>query len=448
MQLARGVARLEAALETALGKSEFAQRRVLYLHRNRPTDVIVSLACMAVGAVEVPIDERREPTHVEFVCSRVPGLWIDREWVNSVLAEDHGYGLEVSPAAPPSVARWHQGEAADRPALVLWTTGTLAHPKGVVLSHRNLMSNAAAKLAAVPQSVEDIRLTTLPLSHAYARTCDFGTWLLSGSTLVLSLGHRGWQTLGRHHPPTIANVVPSLAMRLLEPEYESSRARLRWLGVGGAPLSHDAFRRYQALGVTVIQGYGLTETSPVVCSATPANAMPGWVGRAVDGCEVELRAGRLFVRGPGVMIGYWQDDAATRDRVDDCGWLDTGDVAERDEATGQYRIIGRGDDILVLASGNKLHPREIEAMVEELPGVAHAMLLIHADELQLWLDLTGDAASSFVVEQVELRLASVARWMRPAKVAVFDPPLSVSANELTFKGGLRRQTILSTRMWP
>ncbi len=439
-ELAGHVAVVASALRRQLNDRPADQQRVVFLHRNRLSDVLVSLACMALGVVEVPIDERREESHRDYVRHAVNGLWIDDDFIRNIVK-----------ATPPTAASADelqslgQGHDVSRLAVILWTTGTLAEPKGVMLSHQNLFSNAHAKLLAVPQSADDMRLTTLPLSHAYARTCDFGTWLLSRSTLVLSLGYLGWQTLAPKYPPTVANVVPSLAYRLLQDENVIPRSKLRLLGVGGAALSRTAFEQFQKLGVTVIQGYGLTETSPVICSATPGDASAGFVGRPVAGCEVCLRDGRLFVRGPGVMLGYWGDRDATLRRIDQDGWLDTGDLASHDPVSGQYRILGRADEVLVLPSGNKIHPRDIESLVEELPDVARAMLILNGNDLHLWLDVTESANVRSTLQQAENRLSSLPRWMRPESVGVFTPALAIDRGELTFKGGLRRREIRRRR---
>ncbi len=436
-QLADRVAALAFAM--AQVRSESSQRIVIRLHRNRLSDVCVSLAAMATGSIEVPIDSRRESAHIDSVRQSIDGVWIDDDFVRAAIKKD------TRADSIKYLQSLDQVEKPDQPELILWTTGTTASPKGVVLSRRNLLMNAKAKLQAVPQSVNDIRLTTLPLSHAYARTCDFGTWLLSGCMIVVSLGYTGWETIATQFPPTLANVVPSLAYRLLETRHSVALSKLRLLGVGGAPLREDAFEQFRERGVTIIQGYGLTETSPVICSATPTNAAAGLVGLPVADCEVELREGRLFVRGPHVMLGYWQDETATRDRIDKNGWLDTGDLAEVDEVTGQYRIIGRADDLIVLPNGNKLHPREIESVVEELSEVEHAMLVLRNESLELWLDLGNTTLDERVKALVQSSLSNLAKWKRPQSVSRFVPPLSAEQGELTHKGSLRRSAVIANR---
>lgn len=320
-------------------------------------------------------------------------------------------------------------------ALLLFTSGTTGKPKGVMLSGDALLRNAAAKLAAVPQNPDDVRLSVLSFAHAYARTCDLGTWLLSGCTLAVSLGMDGLGKLAPIVQPTLMNVVPSIAYRLLDEELPAiGLGRLRLLGVGGAAIDGDAFDDFANRGVTVIQGYGLTETGPVICSATPNNATPGLVGDFVDGWEHDIRDGELFVRGPHLMTGYLNDDTATRAKIDARGWLRTGDRVEYDGAARQLKILGRVDDVIVLDNGFKISPGPIERDIERVAGVRHAML-VHRGTLQLWID--GDAN----LDHVKNRLRHHDHCGR-ASVHRFESPLSIASGELTAKGTLRRSQIL------
>jgi long-chain acyl-CoA synthetase len=433
-RLAAMVSRTAASLETD---------RVGFASDNSLADVILPLACMASGAIEVPIDYRLGAA-VHDLWNQVGGQWLterDRErlMTRALQADD-------SAAAIGQLEKRSERVDTDQPALILWTSGTTASPQGVTLSHRNLLGNAQAKLAAVPQRADDVRLTALPLCHAYGRTCDFGTWLLSGCTLAVGLGFEAWERLGPVTEPTLANTVPSIARRMFSAAAgEIGRGRLRLLGCGGAAMSAAEFHGWRDRGVTVIQGYGLTETSPVICSATPDNAIAGLVGDFVDGWEHQIRDGRLFVRGPHVMLGYWNDEPATRDRVDEHGWLDTGDLVEIDADTGQLRIFGRADDVIVLSDGHKVHPQVIERELEGIPGIRHALIIGDDRHLQAWLD-ADETLPSGVIEQVVCQaLADRPAWERPVSIHCFRPPLSAARGELTQKGAIKRQQILDTR---
>ncbi len=208
---------------------------------NTCADIVIALASMALGAIEVPIDRRLSPEQILRRWERVGGLWLDqddrRRLGSALLNQDREHRIELSSLS----------NNIDAPSLILWTSGTTGEPRGVTLSQRNLTGNAAAKLNAVPQQPDDIRLCVLPVSHAYARTCDLGTWLLSGCTLAITLGYAGLRRLAPLIRPTLINTVPSLADRMLQEDSASLGIdRLRLLGCGGAAISESSFRQLES----------------------------------------------------------------------------------------------------------------------------------------------------------------------------------------------------------
>ncbi len=418
-------------------------RRIGHTSDNRLADVVLAIACMGTRAMEVPFDHR-EADRIEPRWRRIGGLWVDQPWKSRLES--------ICFAAPESTGHWRRSAGdwhrarlhpAEDPALVLWTSGTTEQPKGVTLSHRNLLGNAAAKGMAVPQHPSDRRLTSLPLCHAYARTSDLGTWLLSGCTLAVTLGFEGWRRLAPEVRPTLANTVPSLADRLLaEDPAEFGLDQLRLLGCGGAAMFPAAFHAWSKRGVTVIQGYGLSEAAPVVCSATPDNALPGLVGQPVEGWETKILDGRLFVRGEHTMLGYWESPEATAAKIDDAGWLDTGDLAEIDAPSGQFRILGRADEVLVLSNGRNVHPAPLERALAAVPGVRHAVV-VSEGQLAAWLNLEPEVElDHHLCRQLDAAVCHVAHWQRPRNYHRFDPPLSIAGGELTAKGTVCRGAIL------
>ena len=222
------------------------ERRLAYPSHNGFVDIVLALACPLAEIVEVPIDYRLGDHAIAEIRLRSGGKWLDVDEQEEVVWTSYDESCRPNDVGASESHADNDGKCKidpNEPALVLWTSGTTGRPKGVVLSHANLAGNAAAKLAAVPQSHDDIRLTTLPLCHAYARTCDFGTWLLSGCTLAIGSGFQGWQTLGRIVNPTLANTVPSLAERLFATSPESiGIKRLRLLGCGGAAMRPGGLR--------------------------------------------------------------------------------------------------------------------------------------------------------------------------------------------------------------
>ncbi len=439
-ELASLVEATAAHLDNLFASSPALPKRIGYASSNTIDDVVLTLATARVGAIHVPISSKTSPAHQRACWDRVGGHWIDDESAASFRSAkfaDDAMFAERTATLPKS------------PALILWTSGTSGTPKGVTLSHETLAKNAYAKLKAVPQSPTDVRLTSLPLAHAYARTCDLGTWLLSGCTLVLSYGYAGWKQLAAHVQPTLANVVPSLANRLLNEEAHSfGLGRLKILGCGGAGLTTETFHRWTERGVTVIQGYGCTETGPVICSATPHDPQPGLVGCPVDGWEIDIRDGRLFVRGDHVMLGYWDDPAATEQRIDRDGWFETGDLVEIDPRSNQFRILGRSDDVIVLNNGHKIFPASIEQRINQLPRVRHSMLTYRGGTLELWLDIESDSDPSKIEMSVRQMLANEVSWQVPDQLQFFSPPLGALQGELTAKGTICRSRILHNRFSP
>ena len=435
-----------AQLQLLFERHPALPRCVGYRCDNSIADLVVALTCMNVGAIEVPIDGRVGPSRMETLWHQVGGHWID----DDSRAELSAVAAKLRQPAVDGLARLRRQRTAiqlDSPALILWTSGTTDMPKGVVLSHRNLLGNAAAKLAHVPQAINDVRLTALSLAHAYARTCDLGTWLLSGCQLALTSGTDGFIRMAPAVRPTLANTVPVLASRLLSLDAgESGLDRMKLLGCGGAAMDDASFQAWRQRGVVAIQGYGLTEAAPVICSATPDDARAGWVGRLVPGWQAKIIASRLHVRGPHRMLGYWDDPTATADKIDADGWLDTGDLVEQDPSSGQFRILGRADDVIVLENGYKLHPGALERMVQRLSWVRHAMVSNMPDGIWLWLD--ADEAEMTAEEnatQLNDVLQSCSPWERPCRVARFTTPLTYDAGELTSKGTICRSRIRDQR---
>lgn len=362
---------------------------------------------------------------------------------------------------------------ADESAQILYTSGTMSAPKGAVLTHRNLLSNAQAKLRAAPQYADDVRLNILPFAHAYARTCELSTWILSGSQLILAPDWQTFLQLARHARPTLVNLVPYLAhkivdlLRDVEAQQNPSTLlgdRLRLLQVGGAALARRDWEQLAAAGWPPLQGYGLTECSPVICSNRAGEQRPDTVGRVVDGVEVRLdEQGVLWTRGPHVLLEYWQAPAETAARLQD-GWFCTQDLAQQDES-GHWLIIGRSDDQITLSTGFKVSPHELtrrlahDAWIESLVIVgqnrSHLAALVYPNCRQLPADLFKTDLSNVADKQFAfLRVnrfvdALRARWlplvsdlpnyMRISRIGVLCEPLASDNGGLNFKGAVRRK---------
>lgn len=424
--------------------------RLVHASGNSCRGVLLALASLALGLIEVPLDPLLDRPSQERLARQVEGRWLSEALTAAASAEV---------AADLTAANWLLETQAhhdlDDPALILFTSGTGGKSKAVTLSRRNLASNAAAKLQAVPQSPDDVRVCLLPICHAYARTCDLGTWLLSGCSLAITSGWDGWRRVAPQVRPTLVNMVPSVAMRLLSQWSETSAtaetvppelSRLHLLGCGGAALPAEAFAAFAQRGVVVIQGYGMTETSPVICSASPDNARSQRVGRPVTGWQTRIEDdGRLWVRGDGVMLGYWNDPEETARRIVD-GWLDTGDLVEVDPEDGQYRILGRVDDRITLSNARKVHPGPIEQRVLGLSGVLHALLVPDDRHLELWIDVLPELRQRDDWERrISQWLADLPSWQQPRRVRILARSLTEIPGLLTRKGSPVRKAVLAHR---
>lgn len=318
----------------------------------------------------------------------------------------------------PQQATLNSSRVTDGSALatIMYTSGTTGRPKGVMLSNNNILQNAHAAVLTCDIGVEDTMLSFLPLSHAFERTAGYYMAMIAGVTvayarsipmlsedlqtirptvlvsvpriferihgailskladgprfrrelfaLTISVGwHRFERQQGRTHwhPklllwPVLNHLVASKVMARLG-------GRLRLSVSGGAALPHDVSRAFIALGLPIVQGYGMTETSPIVSVNRVSNNFPDSVGTPLEGIAVRIGAqDALLVKGHCNMTGYWNNPEATRAIIDAEGWLNTGDTA-RISATGHIYITGRIKEIIVMSNGEKIPPTDMEVHI-------------------------------------------------------------------------------------
>jgi len=313
------------------------------------------------------------------------GMWPTPDHPNHHSLADQ---VEIS---DPSIGAVLPG-SNDDPAYILPTGGTTGHPKAVTLSHRNLVANAwqIYHWAGAIEARERM-LCVLPFFHSYGLTTCCMSGVALGATLIIH--HRFIPrvviNLIEQYQPTIFPAVPAMLAALNELlRQKSIQFRgLKYVISGGAPLSRDIadeFSRYS--GAVVVEGYGLSEASPVITTGPlDGSDRPGTIGLPLPETEVcvvdaddgvtELapnEIGELVVRGPQVMLGYWQDEAATQQAIRD-GWLHTGDLGTRD-ADGFFRIVDRKKD-LIITSGFNVYPADVEAVLKNAPGVADVAVI-------------------------------------------------------------------------
>lgn len=340
-------------------------------------------------------------------------------------------------------------------AVLLFTSGTAGTPKGAMLSHRALRANLE-QLGALTDppamNAQDTVLVLLPLFHSYALNAVLGMAAYTGATVVLGGRSRPADSLRlvRTHRATVVATAPPMyrAWANVADLAEALRG-VRLLISGAAPLSGEIFRVFEQLaGAPVWEGYGMTEASPVITSSLASGTpKPGAVGKPIPGVEMQLRdadgepvddgdPGEVVIRGANLFSGYWPDG---HDGPDADGWWATSDVGIID-SDGDLHLVDRRSD-LIIVSGFNVYPREVEAVLEDLPGVTEVAVVGVPD------DTTGETVKAYVVtDDEDLDATSVIDFAR-AKLARFKCPTVVdfvealphSATGKVAKGSLRER---------
>ena len=336
----------------------------------------------------------------------------------------------------------HVDPALEDLALLQYTSGTTGRPKGAMLTNANLVANHRQLDATrIRITDDDHALGVLPLFHVYGFNVALAYPLARGAAVHLVERFRAIDTLTAvaEHGLTVLPAAPPVFMAWLaaavEEPVDLSSVRAAVSGASALPVEtwlgfHDRF------GIEIWQGYGLTETSPVVTTtAMSGDAAPGSIGIPLPGVELRLRdesgapvhagdPGEIQVRGPNVFRGYWNDPAGTAAVLDDEGWLHTGDVAYAEE--GNLYLVDRKSD-LIIVSGFNVYPREVEQALTDHPDVAEAAVVGRADTR------TGERVVAYVVPEAGRAVADVdaaavqahaaerlARFKRPTAVHVVD----------------------------
>jgi long-chain acyl-CoA synthetase len=312
-------------------------------------------------------------------------------------------------------------------ATIIYTSGTTGEPKGVMLTHANLAANLRATAGVLDISHEDVALSFLPLSHAFERMVSF-VYLFSGVAIVFAesietvlrdiglvrptvltgvprvyekiharildagqaaaggkaavfrwsikagLARSGVLLRGKR-PGPLAGLKSAVAERLVFSTIRQKLGgRLRFVASGSAPLADNVMEFFHAIGIPIVEGYGLTETAPIL-TVGPLHALRvGTVGRAIPGVELRIAEdGEILARGANVMSGYYNKPDATAEVLRD-GWLHTGDIGTLD-ADGYLTITDRKKDLLVTSGGKKIAPQPIEAVLKRSPLIAEAVVL-------------------------------------------------------------------------
>jgi long-chain acyl-CoA synthetase len=386
-------------------------------------------------------------------------------------------GRQALPRLEGEISRREAALGPDDLATIMYTSGTTGNPKGVMLTHGNLLSNVRATLDRSGQRPGDVVLSWLPYTHIYARTVDHYCNLATGVLLcVAESAETLVQDLADVQPTHMAS-VPRFYEKVLtmaaDPDPEVVARRLRdifgprvnWLSSGGAPLPLPVARPYVDAGILLLQGYGLTETSPVISFNAKEAYKLETVGRPLPGVEVKIGPdGEVLTRGPHVMKGYWKNPAATAETIRD-GWLHTGDLGELD-ADGFLKITGRKKELLVLSNGKKVVPAYLEGLLQGDPCIDQAvvcgegrnfltaLIVPHWSNVRAALAAEGTKLDGVIEEatppvmellqsRIQAALVDVSSAEQVRKIIVVPQPFSVAADELTVSLKLRRNVVLA-----
>jgi long-chain acyl-CoA synthetase len=533
------VARWQAGFETEGLRSG---DRVAIMLRNSVNWIVFDQAALGLDLVTVPLYTSDRPDNIAYILqdSGASLLLFENadQWSSFAEVRSQLSGLKrvlcvdaLSAASPEprlkSISDWlpktagavkHVNRDGSKLASIIYTSGTTGKPKGVMLSHRNMLENASAALQCFAVTPGDLFLSFLPMSHTLERTAGCYLTMMAGACVAFA---RSIPQLGEDLVairPTIMISVPriyervyaSIRTRLAEGpafrrklfeyavevgwarfEHQQGRGpwkasfllwpvldrlvagkvlarlggRLRAAVSGGAALSPDIAKLFVGLGLPILQGYGLTETSPVVSTNRLDDNLPASIGKAIPGVQVKLGdKDALLVKGPNVMLGYWNLPDATRSMFTADGWLNTGDTA-RFDAAGHIYITGRLKEIIVMSNGEKIPPVDMEAAIlqdnlfeqvmvmgEGKPYLS-AFVVLNRDQwdkvaAQHELDVPAEnvarseLARKLVLERIQRQIRSFPGYAQVYRAAILPEPWTIENGMLTPTMKLKRAKVM------
>ena len=400
---------------------------------NRIEFLDLYLACVRLGVVFVPINilyRERELRHiaadaepVAIVCAEETEGLVD-PFATTWLVEELARTAESQPATRVAVSL-----DGDDAALIVYTSGTTGTSKGAVLSHNNLIANAANLVTCWQITAADRYLAVLPLFHVHGLGNGVHSWLASGcrARLVERFEQQTAAALFEEFRPTLFFGVPTIYVRLLELPDAQARtlgASMRLFVSGSAPLPADVLDQFRdRFGHVILERYGMSETLMLASNPYAGERRAGTVGVPLPGVSMRVvdqegqplaagDTGEVLVRGPNVFSGYWRRHDATEAAFAD-GWFRTGDIGER-SADGYLTLKGRRSD-LIISGGFNIYPREIEEVLLEQPGVAEAVVTGVLDPVR------GEVPVAYIVSRGELDAAALESACR-SQLASFKVP--------------------------
>jgi long-chain acyl-CoA synthetase len=513
---------------------------------NCPEWHIADFAIQGLGAVSVPIYFNESPDRLIYILNdsgarivftsgesqarkiaesraRITSL----EQVISVLppadlqSDVLRYETLIATAGDPDIAEYRRRAAevaGNQLATIIYTSGTTGEPKGVMLNHSNLSSNALDSFKGHEFFPTDIGLSFLPLAHVYERIMDYGYLFRGISVAYVEQIESVAQALLEVHPTTLA-AVPRFYEKIYANIFEkghrstglkraifdwglrvaqqaapwrafgkevSASIRLKWriadwlvyskiraglggklrvLSSGGAPIAPELAEFYWSVGLPVYQGYGLTETSPVVSGNLPGANKVGTVGRPIPGVQIRIADdGEILIKGPNVMQGYYRKPDQTRDVFTADGWFCSGDIGRLDE-DGYLIITDRKKELLKTAAGKFVAPAPIENLLKTSPFITNAIVVgdrrkfvsvlivpnfatieseaaRQGQECPMSAKMIGDPwVRDLITHEIERLTAPLAQYEKPKRFALLEQDFTYASGELTYTMKMKRRVI-------
>ncbi len=502
--------------------------RVALISENRPEWVITDMATLSLGAVDVPMYTTLTPKQIEFIlndsgatmvivstqlqygkivkiASGVPAL-------KNIIVMNKLADTAESPFLQFSeiLQRGKQSTGADRQLYrerkaqvkpedlltLIYTSGTTGNPKGVVLTHHNMVSNIHNSVPCVPITTEDTMLSYLPLSHSFERMAGYYTGMSCGATIAYA---ESVDTLGENLlevKPTIITSVPrffekvynrlmkqinnapplkqkifywavdtgkkhaqakktgsippflALQYRLadslvLQKIRQATGGRIRYMISGGAALAKELGEFFEALGLLIIEGYGLSECSPVISVNRPDNYKFGSVGKPIHNIEVKIADdGEILMRGENVMKGYWNNKEETDQTIDSDHWLHTGDIGMFDE-DGFLHITDRKKHLFVSSGGKNIAPQPIENAFLQSPYIDQCVLIGEKRMFCTALIVPDFDAVKDYAKREDMKVSGMEELLSQPKIKqLFDREIATHQKDFAQYERVRKYTLL------
>ncbi len=547
-------AKIKADVENfALGLAALGIKRgdnIALISENRPEWVVADMGMIKLGAVNVSIYPTLTPVQIEYILNdsgakivivsnqhqliklmkiiqNIPTLQRILIMTEHEIESDprvipfsrvKEIGIEFGKLYPDYLLNEVNKISPEHIITIIYTSGTTGNPKGVMLTHNNLVSNIKAASECIPFTYEDTVLSFLPLCHSYERMAGYYTAMSCGSTIAYAEGIETVRDNLLEVHPTFVTTVPRLFERFynrimkqvgeesavrqkifswaigvgktymcakknkvmspfLSLQYkvanklvfkkirERTGGQIRFFVSGGAALAPELGEFFDAVGIPIIEGYGMTESSPVISANRKDDYKFGTVGRPLSGVEVKIAAdGEILVRGPNVMKGYWNDKKATEEIIDADGWLHTGDIGLFD-TEGYLKITDRKKHLFVSSGGKNIAPQHIENIFLQSEFIDQfvligdgrmyltALIVPNFDSLKDFADrhgikynnteeLSSNPEIYKLLEEVMSKLQKdLANYERVRKFTILGKPLTIENNELTPTLKVKRKVV-------